>query len=129
LVVGSERAFLTWFYERATAKPGAIGPEALDEYLRTFAGREGVLGSMGVYRAAFTSIAQTEPFMQAKVTVPVVAMGGAKGGLGAMVGEMVKMVAEHVDVVILPDCGHFLPEECPGEVVRQILDVAARFRS
>jgi pimeloyl-ACP methyl ester carboxylesterase len=129
LVVGSERAFLTWFYEGATAKPGAIGPEVLYEYLRTFAGREGVLGSMGVYRAAFTSIAQTEPFMQMKVTVPVVAMGGAKGGLGAKVGEMVKMIAEHVDVVILPDCGHFLPEECPGEVVRRILDVAARFRS
>ena len=116
-------------HEGATAKPGAIGPEALDEYLRTFAGREGVLGSMGVYRAAFTSIAQTEPLMQVKVTVPVVAMGGAKGGLGAKVGEMVKLVATHVDVVVLPDRGHFLPEECPDEVARRILAVAAKFRS
>jgi pimeloyl-ACP methyl ester carboxylesterase len=41
---------------------------------------------------------------------------------------MVKMVAEHVDAVILPDCGHFLPEECPDEVVRRILAVAAKFR-
>jgi hypothetical protein len=65
----------------------------VNEYLRTFAGREGVLGSMGLYRAAFTSIAQTEPLMNTKVTVPVVAMGGASGGLGAKVGEMVKMVA------------------------------------
>jgi pimeloyl-ACP methyl ester carboxylesterase len=101
----------------------------VNEYLRTFAGREGVLGSMGLYRAAFTSIAQTEPLMNTKVTVPVVAMGGASGGLGAKVGEMVKMVAEHVEVVTLPDCGHFLPEECPDEVVHQILAVAARFRS
>jgi pimeloyl-ACP methyl ester carboxylesterase len=129
LVVGNERAFLTWFYEGASARPGAIGPEAVNEYLRTFAGREGVLGSMGLYRAAFTSIEQTEPLMTAKVTVPVVAMGGASGGLGAKVGEMVKMVAEHVEVVTLPDCGHFLPEERPDEVVHQILAVAARFRS
>jgi len=61
--------------------------------------------------------------------VPVVAMGGATGGLGAKVGEMVRMVAEHVEVVILPDCGHFLPEECPDEVARRILAVATKFRS
>ncbi len=128
-MVGNERAFLTWFYEGASAPPGAIGPEAVTEYLRTFAGREGVLGSMGVYRAAFTSIEQTEPLMNAKVTVPVVAMGGESGGLGAKVGEMVKMVAEHVEVVTVPDCGHFLPEECPDKVAHQILAVAARFRS
>jgi pimeloyl-ACP methyl ester carboxylesterase len=129
LVVGNERAFLTWFYEGATAKPGAIGQDAVDEYLRTFAGREGVLGSMGLYRAAFTSIEQTEPLMKAKTTVPVVAMGGATGGLGAKVGEMVKLVAEHVEVVTLPDYGHFLPEECPDEVARRILAAAAKFRS
>jgi pimeloyl-ACP methyl ester carboxylesterase len=39
------------------------------------------------------------------------------------------MVAEHADVVTLPDCGHFLPEECPAEVARRILAVAAQFRS
>ena len=129
LIVGNERTFLTWFYEGATAKPDAIGPEAVDEYLLTFAGREGVLGSMGIYRAAFTSIAQTEPLMKAKTTVPVVAMGGATGGLGAKVGEMVKMVAEHVEVVIVPDCGHFLPEECPDEAACRILAVVAKFSS
>lgn len=59
LVVGHERAFLTWFYENATAKPEALTPEIVDEYLRTFSGNEGVLGSMGVYRAAFTTIDQT----------------------------------------------------------------------
>jgi pimeloyl-ACP methyl ester carboxylesterase len=134
LVVGNERAFLTWFYEGATtkpgatAKPGAIGPDAVDEYLRTFSGREGVLGSMGIYRAAFTSVEQTEPLMKAKTTVPVVAMGGGRRGLGAKVGEMVKLVAEHVEVVTLPDYGHFLPEECPDEVARRIL-AAAKFRS
>jgi pimeloyl-ACP methyl ester carboxylesterase len=129
LVVGNERAFLTWFYESATANPESIDAKTVDEYLRTFSGREGVLGSMGLYRAAFTSIEQTEPLTKAKVTVPIVAMGGATGGLGAKVGEMVKLVAEHVDVVTLPDCGHFLPEECPDEVVRRILAVAASFRS
>ncbi len=120
LVVGHERAFLTWFYEGATAKPEAIEPATVDEYLRTFSGREGVLGAMGVYRAAFTSIAQTEPLTRDKVRVPVVALGGVKG-LGSKVGDMVRMVAEAVETDTLSDSGHFLPEERPDEVVRRVL--------
>jgi hypothetical protein len=48
LIVGNERAFLTWFYEGDhVVNHTAITPEAVDEYLRTFADKEGVLGSMG----------------------------------------------------------------------------------
>ncbi len=124
LIVGNERAFLTWFYETATAKPNAIEPDTVDEYLRTFSGREGVLGSLGIYRAAFTSIAQTEPLMAKKVGVPVIALGGEKG-LGRKVGEMVGMIAEHVTAYTLADCGHFLPEECPDAVIKRVLALAA----
>ena len=127
-IVGNERAFLTWFYEGATAKPQAIELQAVDEYLRTFSGREGVLGSTGIYRAAFTSIAQTEPLTEAKVSVPVVTMGGAAKRLGAKVGEMMKLVAENVEVVTLADCGHFLPEERPDAVIKRVLAVAAKTR-
>jgi pimeloyl-ACP methyl ester carboxylesterase len=42
---------------------------------------------------------------------------------------MVKMVAEHVELVTPPGCGHFLPEECPDEVARRIVVVAANLRS
>lgn len=125
LIVGNERAFLQWFYRgAATVHQEAFTPAVVDEYLRTFSGREGVLGSMGIYRAAFVSIAQTEPLMKRKVAVPVVALGGEKG-LGAQVGEMVRMVADNVQAHTLPDCGHFLPEERPEEVVRYVLAMVA----
>lgn len=124
LIVGNERAFLTWFYEGATAHPEAFDETTVDEYLRTFAGRDGVLGSLGVYRAAFGSIDQTEPLARDKLQVPVVALGGAKG-LGVQVGRMVKQVAENVTAETLDDCGHFIPEECPEAVVRHIRSLAA----
>jgi len=123
LVVGNEQGFLTWFYDYATARRSAIEPETIDEYLRTFSGREGVLGAMGVYRAAFVSMEQTAPLARIgfghKVRVPIVALGGEKG-LGAKVGEMIERVASEVKSAVLPDCGHFVPEEHPEEVVRQI---------
>ncbi len=125
LIVGNERAFLTWFYEGATAHPEVFDDATVEEYLRTFAGREGVLGSLGVYRTAFDSIDQTEPIVLAKVEVPVVALGGAKG-LGGQVGRMVKQVAEDVTSETLADCGHFVPEECPDAVIRHIRSLAAK---
>ncbi len=129
LVVGREREFLTWFYDRHMARREAISDADLNETLRTFAGREGVLGAMGLYRAAFTSIEQTEPLARLltrhKVTVPVMALGGEKG-LGEKVQTMVKLVAKDVEGALITDCGHFLPEECPEEVVRHVLALSAR---
>jgi hypothetical protein len=119
LVVGHEREFLTWFFEFAAASSDAIPDETIKEYLRTFSGVEGVLGAMGVYRAAFTTTAQTEPLQQDKVRIPIVALGGAKAQ-GEKVREMVTMVASNVTGHVIPDCGDFLPEECPEEIVRHI---------
>jgi len=119
LIVGNERAFLTWFYERY-ATPGAIDTAAVDEYLRTFSGREGVLGALGVYRALFTTIEQTAPLTKKKVQVPVVALGGEKAQ-GVQIRTMVEMVAENVDGGSIADCGHFVPEERPDEIVRHVL--------
>jgi pimeloyl-ACP methyl ester carboxylesterase len=119
LIVGNERAYLTWFYEAASAHPGAVEPAAIDEYLRTFSGRKGVLGALGVYRAAFTTIDQTTPLRRNKVRVPVIALSGERAQ-GARIAEMVALVAENVEGGSVPDCVHFLPEERPDEIVRRV---------
>jgi len=119
LIVGNERAFLTWFYERY-ATPDAIDTATVDEYLRTFSGREGVLGALGVCRAAFITMEQTAPLTRNKVQVPIVALGGERAQ-GLEIRKMVEMVANNADGGSIADCGHFVPEERPDEVVRYIL--------
>jgi pimeloyl-ACP methyl ester carboxylesterase len=47
-------------------------------------------------------------------------------GLGAKVGQMVRMVAANVEDEVLNDSGHFLPEERPDAVVRRIITCVAR---
>jgi len=117
LIVGHERAFLTWFYEGATAEPASITEASIEETLRSFRGTEGVLGALGVYRAAFKTIEQTTPLKHSKVQVPVLAIGGAKA-LGSKVTDMVQSVAKHVTGKVIPECGHFIPEERPADFFR-----------
>ncbi len=125
LIVDNERAFLTWFYEGGhVINHGAFPPDVVDEYLRTFSGSEGVLGSLGVYRAAFISIAQTEPLLRSRIETPIRAMGAEKG-LGARVGQIVTLVAETVQTSVEPASGHFLPEEAPTQVVQAIIHMAS----
>jgi pimeloyl-ACP methyl ester carboxylesterase len=126
LIVGNERAFLSWFFEgQHIVNRAAMSPAVVDEYLPTFTGAEGVLGSMGIYRAAFASLDQTEKLLAKKIRIPVVALGGEKG-LGAKVGEMVAMIAENVEPHTLTGCGHFMPEERPEVVIEHILSLCAK---
>lgn len=120
LIVGNERAFLTWFFDRDEATRNAIDPDTIDEYLRTFSGEADVLGALGVYRAAFTTIAQTEPLTVNKVQVPVIAFGGERAN-GARVKAQVERVAQNVSGGVIEACGHFVPEERPDEIVRLVL--------
>lgn len=124
LIVGNERAFLDWFYDRHTADRDAIEPAAVDEYLRTFSGREGVLGALGVYRAAFATMEQTVPLKEDKVRVPVVALGGERAQ-GDRVRNLVEMVAEDVGGGAISGGAHFLPEERSQEIVREVLAMAS----
>lgn len=79
---------------------------------------------MGVYRAAFARIEQTEALARDKVRVKVVALGG-EHGLGRELGRMVRLVAGDGEAHTLPGCGHFVPEERPAETVQYILAMAA----
>lgn len=119
LVLGHEREFLTWFYEMATHDRGAsIEETAITEYLRTFSGTAGILGAFGMYREVFASIGQTEKFESvfSKISTPVLALGGELA-LGKLVQPMLEAVASNVKGSIIPNCGHFIQEERPDELL------------
>ena len=122
LIVGNERAFLTWFYDRDPSTQAAVDPATVDEYLRTFSGHDGVLGALGVYRTVFTTMEQTAPLKENKVTVPIVALGGERAQ-GEHVRGMISLVAANITGGAIPDSSHFLPEEAPDEVARRILEL------
>jgi pimeloyl-ACP methyl ester carboxylesterase len=58
--------------------------------------------------------------------MPVLALGGDKSfGRGMEVIESLRRVAEDVRGGLVPNSGHWLPEEQPGFVAAQLLDFFA----
>jgi len=119
LIVGREREFLTWFYENKSAVKGAVSEASVQEFLRSFSGSEGVLGALGLYRAAFTTMDQTEALETRKVEVPIFALGGDHSR-GDQVRQWLTHVASNITGVVIPNCGHFVPEEQPEILVEHI---------
>jgi pimeloyl-ACP methyl ester carboxylesterase len=66
-------------------------------------------------RATSASVASTT-----EVNVPIVAIGGELSR-GDQVREMLESVAEDVTGLVVPGCGHFVPEERPEQVIKQVL--------
>ena len=118
IITGNERPFVDWFYNNYTADSSAIDEQARRVYVRDFEGPEGIAGWFGVYRHMLTTVDQTAPLAQNKVQTPVLALGGA-GSLGASVAEQMRRVAQNVEEGVIEQCGHFIPEEKPEELVRR----------
>ena len=53
--------------------------------------------------------------------MPVLALGGSDG-VGGLLRATIASTGDHVEGgAIGPGCGHFLPEECPGELTDAVL--------
>lgn len=121
LIAGKERDFLSYFCRKYCYDPTAIGPDDIDEYLRTFAAPGGIRGALGVYRAIFETEAQMrERFAEKKLEAPVLALGG-EASMGTHAAEMVSRVARDVQGGTVERCGHFVPEERPEELAERLL--------
>ena len=121
IITGNERSFIDWFYNNYTADASAIDEKVRSIYVRDFEGTEGIAGWFGVYRDMLTTADQTVPFAQNKVQTPVLALGGANS-LGATVAEQMGQVAQNVEAGVIENCGHFIPEEKPKELVSRFLE-------
>ena len=120
LIAGHEREFLTYFYNTYCYDPASIEATAIEEYLRTFAAPGGIIGALGVYRAIFETIKQTEPFAQHKIQTPILALDGDKS-MGNRVKTMLESVATNVRGGAMERCGHFIPDERPDALTDRLL--------
>ena len=62
---------------------------------------------------------------QGKLQMPVLAFGG-EATFGPMIGAVMRCVADNVEDVIIPDCGHWITEEQPQATTDLVVDFLHR---
>lgn len=90
-------------------------PEAVDEqlYFRAYANPAIRSDGYDYYRAWPQNAKDNVANAAKRLEMPVLAMGG-QYAFGAGVGASLGQVADHVQTVVAPDSGHYIPEEAPA---------------
>jgi pimeloyl-ACP methyl ester carboxylesterase len=131
LTEGREHTYLSWFYRTFAYRPDAITPADLDEYVRTYSQPGAMRAGFAYYRALLQDIADNKAVLaQDKLAMPVLAIGGAVSyphgrGRGTAPEQSLRQVALDVRGAVVPDCGHFIPEEAPDVLIKHLLDFFA----
>jgi pimeloyl-ACP methyl ester carboxylesterase len=127
LVSGREDIYLGWFYRHYGYTAGAIDPEDIEEYLRTYRQPGALRAGFAYYRALERDVAHNQALIaRGKLTIPVLALGGGKAfGRGVETLESLKRVAIDVRGGVIEDCGHWMAEEKPEAVSKAILEFFA----
>ena len=124
LVAGREDVFFG--YEFAI-QGGKLPDDVVDYYVGMLSNPDALPGSFGFYRAFDTTVAQNEQRKSRPLAMPVLAIGGAES-YGDHVAEAMKLVAEDVEGVVIPDTGHWVAEEAPDEMRAALTAFLAPYR-
>jgi len=125
LVQGREDVYFGFQFAKATK---TLPDHTVRYYIDALAADHDALrGSFAAYRALDTTIAQNERRMTRRLTLPVLAIGGAEG-IGEGAANTMKLAADDVQSVVIPGSGHYCLEEAPEEMLTALTVFLARYR-
>jgi len=117
LVRGRERVYFEHFWNDFAADPRRSVPEADRAAYSAAYARPGRMRAGWGYFVSFQQAAKDfAELSKTKLTMPVLAIGGAKAN-GELLGQQMKLVASDATTVVLPDTGHWVLEEKPDETI------------
>jgi pimeloyl-ACP methyl ester carboxylesterase len=118
---GREREFLSWLYSNYAYKPDAV---AMDEYIRVYSTPGAMRAGFAYYRPLAQTIEQNHLHMKAKLAMPILAVGGDHGTADTA-EQTLKPYASDLRGAVLAACGHYVPEECPQDLLARLLPFLA----
>jgi pimeloyl-ACP methyl ester carboxylesterase len=127
LVTGREDIFFGAEFD-ASAGTNKLPADVVRYYIDTLAtDADHLRGSFGFYRALPASSAQNEQRKTRRLTLPVLAIGGAESS-GEGPGNTMKLVADDVQTVVLAGSGHWVAEQAPEELLAALTAFLAPYR-
>ena len=122
LVQGRERTYFEYFWNVLAADKTRSIPEADRKAYTEAYSKPGRMRAAWTYFASWPQLAKDfAQLSQTKLTMPVLSIGGEKS-LGNELGAQMKLVADSVTVIVLPNTGHWILEEKPRETTDALIN-------
>jgi pimeloyl-ACP methyl ester carboxylesterase len=127
LVRGREEVYFGAEYAASAGTP--LPDQVVKYYIERLASDpEALRGSFEWYRAIDVSIAQNQRRKARRLTLPVLAIGGEKSS-GQGTANTMKLVADDVHGVVIPESGHWVAEEAPEALLSALTAFLAPYRA
>jgi pimeloyl-ACP methyl ester carboxylesterase len=124
LVAGREDIFFG--YEFAI-QGGTLPDDLISYYVGMLSNPDSLRSCFGFYRALDATLAQNEERKNRRLTMPVLAIGGA-ASYGAHVAEAMQPLADDVQSVVISGAGHWVAEQAPEEMLAALTAFLAPYR-
>jgi pimeloyl-ACP methyl ester carboxylesterase len=126
LVTGREDIFFGAEFD-ASAGTHKLPADAVRYYIDTLKDPDHLRGSFEFYRAIPATSEQNQKRKERRLTLPVLAIGGAESS-GEGVGNTMKLAADDVQTMVLTDCGHWVAEQAPEQLLTALTAFLTPYR-
>jgi pimeloyl-ACP methyl ester carboxylesterase len=126
LIRGREEIFFGAEFD-ASAGTNKLPADVVKHYIDTLTDPDALRGTFGFYRAITTTIAQNARRKEQRLTLPVLAIGGAES-TGEGSATTMKLVADDVQTAVLPGAGHWVAEQAPEDLLAAVTSFLTPYR-
>ena len=116
LVAGREAAYLGWYFANKSFRSGAIPPEVVSAYVAAYARPRAMWAGFRWYADLAATVEATRPVPGRSITLPMFALGGV-AATGPLLGQCLAPFCTDLQSAMVPECGHYVPEERPDVVL------------
>ncbi|MFB9931927.1 alpha/beta fold hydrolase [Amycolatopsis halotolerans] len=115
LLTGREREYVDWFLKAKALS--TFDSNEIDHYAAALAAEGGLRASLAYYRDAAESARKNHAALEQRhLTVPVLGISSSHGSIPDMAAS-ISPWADNATGVVIPNSGHFIPDEQPAAVV------------
>jgi pimeloyl-ACP methyl ester carboxylesterase len=128
LVAGRERVFFDSLWDGFAAHPERFDETLRDRYAALYVRPGRMRAGWEYFKAMPQDAKDNARFLKTKLKMPVLGIGGEKS-LGQAMELTVREIAEKPFSKVIPDCGHWMMEECGArtiEALEEFLNQGAR---
>ncbi|WP_405949406.1 alpha/beta hydrolase [Streptomyces prunicolor] len=118
LITGREQAYVAWFLRTKTLSPTTFNTAEITYYAASIAAEGGLRAALAYFRDASESARENRAALASlggHLNLPVLGISSSHGSIPDMAASLAPW-AKNVTGAVIPDAGHFIPEEQPGAV-------------